>query len=247
MTPKISIITVCFNAATTIEKTIKSVIAQDYPNIEYIIIDGASKDNTLEVLEQYDAHIDTLVSEPDQNTFDAMNKGLRAATGEYIWYVHADDQIASSTTLSKAMAKHNNEDFLYGKALIINEAGEARGLEERKAHPDAADLNWKTLRDGMVICHQAMLVRTSICPEYDMRYPLVGDLDWAIKILKKARSVRDTGIPMCRFVEGGLSTKYRKASLRQRFSILRAHYGLIPTLFRHFLFSLKALKRGTWR
>jgi glycosyltransferase involved in cell wall biosynthesis len=247
MTPKISIITVCFNAAKTIDKTIKSVIAQDYPNIEYIIIDGASQDNTLEILDQYDAHIDLLVSEPDKNTFDAMNKGLRAATGEYIWYVHADDQIASSKTLSKAMANHNNEDFLYGKALIINESGETRGLEHRKKHPNAADLNWKSLRNGMIICHQAMLVRTSICPEYDMRYPLVGDLDWTINILKKARSIRDTGVTMCQFVEGGISTKYRKASLRQRFSVLLKHYGLISTLFFHFLFLFRALKRGSMR
>jgi len=245
--PTISIITVCYNAEATIEKTIKSVIAQDYPAIEYIIVDGLSSDNTLGVVNRYKEHIATVISEKDKNTFDAMNKGLAAATGDYVWYVHADDQIFAADTLSKAMQNHQGEDFVYGKAMLVNEAGEERPLEERKPHPAAATLSWKSCLNGMIICHQAMLVKRSIAPPYDLAYPLVGDLDWVIRILKKAESVRDADVYMCRFVEGGISTKHRKASLRQRFAILKKHFGLLPTLWQHFLITVRALRRGTVR
>lgn len=245
--PKVSIITVCYNAASTIEKTIKSVLAQDYPNIEYIIIDGLSKDDTLAVVHQYSDQIDLIVSEEDKHTFDAMNKGLKHATGDFVWYIHADDQIFAADTLSKAMADYAGEDFIYGKTRMVDEAGNERSLEARKKHPEASKLTWKTMLDGMVIGHQAMLVRREIAPLYDLQYPLVGDLDWVINILKKTTKVRDTGIYMCRFVEGGISTKQRKASLKQRFEILKKHFGLLPTLGQHFLILLKALKRGSAR
>lgn len=245
--PKVSIITVCYNAEKTIEKTLQSVVAQDYKNIEYIIIDGKSKDKTLEVVAKYENRIALVVSEKDKGIFDAMNKGLQKATGDYVWFVHADDQIFASDTLSSAMQNHQNEDFIYGKAMLVNEQGEERPLEERKPHPDAKNLSWKTLQNGMVICHQAMLVKRSIAPLYDLQYNLVGDLDWVINILKKTSSVRDAGVYMCRFVEGGTSTQHRKASLKQRFEILKKHFGLLPTFWQHILIALRAVKRGSVR
>lgn len=245
--PKVSIITVCYNAANTIEKTIKSVLSQDYPNIEYVIIDGLSKDNTLDIVRKYSDQIDTVVSEADKNTFDAMNKGLQHATGDFVWYIHADDQIFATDTLSKAMKDYAGEDFIYGKTRMVDEEGNERSLEARKKHPEASQLTWKTMLDGMVIGHQAMLVRREVAPLYDLQYPLVGDLDWVINILKKTNKVRDTGVYMCRFVEGGISTKQRKASLKQRFEILKKHFGLLPTLGQHFLIVLKAIKRGSTR
>ena len=247
MLPKISIITVCYNAEKTIEKTIQSVVSQDYPNIEYLIIDGKSKDSTLDIVQRYADKIALISSEPDKGIFDAMNKGLEKATGDYVWYVHADDQIYAADTLSRSMENHNNEDFVYGKAMLVNEAGQERPLEERKAHPDATTLSWKTMRDGMIICHQAMLVKRTIAPKYNLNYQLVGDLDWVINILKRTQSVRDTQTYMCCFVEGGISTQHRNASLKQRFKILQAHFGLIPTVWQHFLITLKALKRGSVR
>ena len=245
--PKVSIITVCYNAGKTIEKTIKSVLAQNYPNIEYVIIDGLSKDDTLAVVQQYQSHIDKIVSEADKNTFDAMNKGIEHATGDFIWYIHADDQIFAPDTLSKAMQGYAGEDFIYGKTRMVDEAGNERSLEARKKHPVAAQLTWRTLLDGMVIGHQAMIVRRSIAPKYDLQYPLVGDLDWVINILKKTTKVRDTGIYLCRFVEGGISTKQRKASLKQRFEILQKHFGLFATVRQHIWIVLKAIKRGSTR
>ncbi|MCH2022988.1 MAG: glycosyltransferase [Saprospiraceae bacterium] len=245
--PKVSIITVCYNTEKTIEKTIKSVLEQDYSNIEYIIIDGLSSDRTLEIVNQYKSNIACVISEKDSGVFDAMNKGLEKANGEYIWYLNADDQIYAPNTLSLAMENHKKEDFVYGKAILVNESGVERKHEVRKAHPQAHKLSWRTLKDGMVICHQAMLVKRSIVPKYNLKYEITGDLDWAINVLKRSNSFRDTGLYMCRFVEGGISTVNRKASLIQRFQILCAHYGVFTTVWRHFIFLLKAIKRGTIR
>lgn len=243
--PKISIITICYNAAATIEKTLQSVAAQDYPNIEYLIIDGKSTDNTLALVEQYQEVVTKVVSEPDKGIYDAMNKGLAHATGDYIWYVHADDQIYAPDTLSKIMENHQGEDFIYGKALLVNEQGEERSLETRKPHPDAATLTWKTMKQGMAISHQSMLVKRTLAPEYDLAYRYVADFDWLIRVLKKSQSVRDTNIYWCRFAEGGISTQHRNASLKERFAILKKHFGLLPTLWQHAIITLKALKRGS--
>lgn len=243
--PKISIITICYNAAATIEKTLQSVAAQDYPNIEYLIIDGKSTDNTLALVEQYQEVVTKVVSEPDKGIYDAMNKGLAHATGDYIWYVHADDQIYAPDTLSKIMENHQGEDFIYGKALLVNEQGEERSLETRKPHPDAATLTWKTMKQGMAISHQSMLVKRTLAPEYDLAYRYVADFDWLIRVLKKSQSVRDTNIYWCRFAEGGISTQHRNASLKERFAILKKHFGLLPTLWQHAIITWKALKRGS--
>ena len=97
--PLVSIITVCYNAEKTIEKTLVSVTSQDYPNIEYIIIDGLSSDNTLDVVGKFKSSIALMCSEKDQGIFDAMNKGMQKATGEYLWFIHADDQIFANDAL----------------------------------------------------------------------------------------------------------------------------------------------------
>lgn len=245
--PTVTIITICYNAAETIEKTLQSVAAQTYPHIEYLIIDGQSKDDTLAVVERYCDHITKVVSEPDKGIYDAMNKGLAHATGTYIWYMHADDQIYAPDTLEQIMADHHDEDFIYGKALLVNEQGEERSLEARKPHPKAKDLTWRTMKQGMAISHQAMLVRRSIAPEYNLNYRYVADFDWLIRVLKRSQTVRDTGFYWCRFAEGGISTQHRNTSLKERFAILRHHFGLPMTLWQHALITLKAIRRGSIR
>jgi glycosyltransferase involved in cell wall biosynthesis len=244
--PKISIITVCYNAAATIEKTLISVQQQDYPHIEHLIIDGQSTDDTLSIVAKY-PHISAVYSQSDKGIYDAMNKGIARATGDYLWFLHADDQIYASDTLRLALQDHQHEDFIYGRAMLVNEQGLKRPLEARKAHPKAQTLSWKTMKEGMVICHQAMLVRVKLAPLYNLEYNLVGDLDWVINILKQTSSVRDCGQIMCTFVEGGTSTQHRKASLKQRFQILRKHFGLLPTLWQHALIAVSALRRGSIR
>ena len=98
MQPHITIITICYNAATTISRTLRSVTAQTYPHIQYLVIDGASKDNTLELVRDLAPQAE-VYSEPDKGIYDAMNKGLDRATGDYVWYVNAGDALPSPTTV----------------------------------------------------------------------------------------------------------------------------------------------------
>lgn len=241
--PKISIVTVTYNCEAVIENTIKSVIAQTYPNIEYLVIDGMSKDNTLGIVEKYREHVDVLVSEKDKNNYDAMNKGMRLATGDYIWFLHAGDIAESPTVLEEAFKNHNDEDFVYGKVKIVDSEGKV--IPWHKQHPDAKNLSWRSFRNGMIVCHQAMLPHRRIWEEYRYeKFRLVADLDWTIRILKKAKTYRNTDLILCSFLKGGISAKHRKASWKERFTILKEHFGLLPTLWEHLRIVGQAIRRG---
>ncbi|WP_184544937.1 glycosyltransferase family 2 protein [Mucilaginibacter sp. FT3.2] len=122
---KISIVTVVYNAQDTIAQCINSVISQKYPDIEYIIVDGGSTDNTLQIIDQYASFINVLVSEPDQGIYDAMNKGIKIATGQVVGTLNADDQLAGDMVLSAVAEAFINQgaDAVYGNLHIVNQAG----------------------------------------------------------------------------------------------------------------------------
>lgn len=123
--PKISIITICFNAETVIEETIRSVINQSYPNFEYIIIDGGSTDNTLSIINKYKQNIDIIVSEPDNGVYNAMNKGIDKATGTWLNFMNAGDCFAGTKVIEKVFSKEfpDNAAFLYADAWLKTKNG----------------------------------------------------------------------------------------------------------------------------
>ncbi len=231
MLPTVTIITICYNAEEFIERTMKSVEAQTYPNIEYLIIDGVSKDNTLEIVQQYRHIVSKVVSEPDKSLYDAMNKGIRHATGDYIWFMNAGDRIATPQVLENAIKGSNNADFIYGKTLRVTEDGKEHPWH--KAHPSANDLTWKSFRNGLIVCHQSMIVRRSIAPEYDLSWKHVADLDWILRVMKQVNTVHDTEEYMSLFLEGGYSNKTKRASLMERFKVLTTHFGIGETIIEH--------------
>ena len=116
---KVSIITSCFNREATIAQAIESVLAQDYPDIEYIVVDGASKDNSLMVINGYKDRIAKIISEPDHGMYEGINKGIRAATGDIVGLLHSDDFLYSTDIISKIvkMFEKTGADFLYGDGL----------------------------------------------------------------------------------------------------------------------------------
>ncbi len=234
--PKFSIITVTYNAAQVLEPTIQSVIGQTYQDFEYMIIDGGSTDGTLAIIKKYEKHIHYWISERDKGLYDAMNKGIQAARGEYLWFMNAGDEIYDKETLTLiANGPSKDADIYYGDALFFTSAGEITGLRSQVTpHQLPQKLNWRSLQHGMVVCHQSCIARKSIAPLYDLSHPYCADVDWEINCLKGARKVTHTGLVLCKYLTGGFSKKNLYQSLLDRFSVLTKHYGLFTTIQSHF-------------
>lgn len=235
--PKVSIVTIVFNGEKEIESTIQSVCSQTYSNIEYIIIDGASRDNTLSVVNKYKNRIAKIISEPDNGLYDAMNKGLANASGDYIWFMNAGDQIHDADVLSKIFSSLTSlPDVIYGETDMVDESGNIIGERRLKA-PES--LNWKSLQWGMVVCHQSFIAKRSLAAQYNLQYKIAADIDWMIATLKNAHSVHNAGIILSKFKTGGKSYKNIPKGLRERFNIMTKNYGFIKTLTNHFVLGIK--------
>jgi glycosyltransferase involved in cell wall biosynthesis len=234
--PRISVITVVFNAADHIEKTINSVLKQSYKELQYIIVDGKSTDKTMEVVGRY-KEIDVVLSEPDRGLYDAMNKGLKLADGDYVWFLNAGDQIFATDTVEKMVAGLKGEaDVIYGGTMIVDE--QEKEIGDRRLKPPEK-LSWKSFRQGMVVCHQSLLVKRELAPGYNLDYRLSGDIDWAIRACKLSSRIHNTGLILSRFMEGGLTEHNIKAGLKERFHIMTRYFGFVPTVLRHFLFGIR--------
>ena len=241
---KFSIITICYNASATIECTLLSVTGQTWTDREYIIVDGASKDSTLEIISRYRDKVDILVSEPDKGLYDAMNKGLKLATGNYVIFMNAGDRFHEDSTLEQIAAQVQQLDKLpgviYGNTALTNMSGEIYGMR-RLSPPER--LNWKSFKNGMLVCHQAFYARRDIAEPYDLSYRFSADVDWCIRVMKKADTLHNTHLVVADYLEdgSGVTIDNRKASLKERFAIMRKHYGLPSTLLHHAWFAVRLL------
>ena len=241
--PKISIITVSFNAEKYIERTIKSVINQTYPNIEYIVIDGASKDGTMDIVKKYANKIDYYISEPDKSHFDAMNKGLAKATGDYILYMNAGDCIHKETSLDEMMTDYNQADFIYSVAEYIDEEGNRKPWHKKTPPPEK--ISAKSFLNGMVVCHHCIIVKRSIAPNYHLDpWKVSNDLDWAIRIMKQVKTVHFYDDIFCLYLEGGISAVQRRKAVKERFDITALHFGFFAAVMEQFKIGFQILKRG---
>lgn len=239
--PKFSIITVTYNAGAVLEDTIQSVITQTYRNVEYIIVDGGSKDHTLDIINRYREHIHTLVSEPDKGLYDAMNKGIRLATGDYLCFLNAGDELHEDDTLQlmvHSITGTELPDVLYGETAIVDEEGHFLRMRRLSA-PES--LNWKSFKDGMLVCHQAFFPRRELAEPYDLRYRFSADFDWCIRIMKKSHTLHNTHLTLIDYLNEGVTTRNHRASLHERFRIMCRHYGYLSTLARHAWFALRLL------
>ena len=238
--PKFSIITVTYNAENVLEDTIQSVITQTYRNVEYIIVDGKSTDKTMEIVNRYKDHIHTIVSEPDKGLYDAMNKGMALATGDYVCFLNAGDELHEDDTLQlmvHSLAGVNElPDVMYGETAIVDEEGHFLRMRRLSA-PE--QLTWKSFREGMLVCHQAFFARRDRLVNYDLHYRFSADFDWCIRCMKQARSFCNTHLTLSDFLDGGTSTTQRKASLRERYAIMCKYYGTFVTVLLHGWFAIR--------
>lgn len=234
--PTISIITVVYNGESLIVNTIKSVLAQTYPNVEYIIIDGASTDNTMDVISKYKENIATVISEKDSGIYDAMNKGLDVATGDYVLFINAGDEMYSPTTVQDVFSKCKDADVYYGSTTVINTAGDVLG-DRRLSPPE--NLTWKSFKLGMSVSHQSFIAKKTLCEHYSLEYKLASDIDWVIKILKQSKSIINVQISTSKFLEGGITSDQRSLAWKERFKVLVKHYGFLVTLFNHIYIAVR--------
>lgn len=221
--PKISIITVVFNSKNYIEDTIKNILSQTYKNIEYIIIDGKSTDGTVEIIKSYQHEISLWISEPDKGLYDAMNKGIRLATGDYILFINSGDKLFDITTIEQVFSKPI-ADVYYGDTVIINTNDQEIGL--RRLRPPEK-LSFKSFRKGMLVCHQSFIARRELVPNFNLNYRFAADYDWTIQILKNSQLIINTSLIISKFLEGGQTSRTVYKGLLERFMIMKKHYGLI--------------------
>lgn len=238
--PLFSIITITYNASQWLEATILSVLSQSYSGIEYIIIDGASTDQTVDIIEQYASGLAYWSSEPDKGIYDAMNKGLGKATGDYVWFINAGDTLCTSDTVQSVVSllqkKRTLPDIIYGETNIIDESGNYLGTRRLKT---PKKLTWKSFRMGMLVCHQSFVAKRTIAPLFDLRYRYSSDFDWCIRCLKDSKKIYNTHMILSNFMDGGVSTSQRKASLKERYEIMCRYYGKILTSLLHIWFAIR--------
>ena len=245
---KISIITVTYNAASVLKRTLDSVKAQSWQQIEHLIIDGASKDETISMAEAYKAQCPyevVILSEPDKGLYDAMNKGLQLATGDYLVFLNAGDTLHAADTLETIV--HSAQPLpgvLYGDTAITDEQGNF--LHLRRLRPPKK-LTWKSFRQGMLVCHQAFYALTDIAKNlpYDPRYRYSADVDWCIRVMKEAQKRQlplvNTQAILADYQEEGQTTIHHRDSLKERFDVMRRHYGLFTTVIMHVWFVFRQL------
>lgn len=256
---KFTIATVCYNAASALRPTLRSVEQQDYAAIEHLIIDGASKDETLAQLHHYrerhrregDGLEVVFRSEPDKGIYDAMNKALALATGDYILFLNAGDRLHTPHTLSRIaeqLAVYGEGDarpaVVYGHTDIVDSDGHF--LRRRRLAPPAV-LDARSFRQGMLVCHQAFYARTDLAraTPYNMNYRFSADFDWCIRILQQGEQKRlsnhNTRLTLADYLAEGTTTANHRASLRERYDIMCRHYGTFLSLCLHAWFALRAL------
>lgn len=205
---KITVITICYNDLVGLKKTVESVLKQDYRNVEYIIVDGASTDGSVDYLQSISEVLDTLISEPDRGIYHAMNKGIALATGEYIIFMNAGDIFSRENVLSEVIDSGISADFVYGNAYFNY------GLENvLVSYPN--QLTFSFLMTS-ALSHQSLFTKKSVfekCGMYQEKYKLVADWEHYFRIFKqRIGTFQAVPIPISVYDTSGVSSDYSDES-----------------------------------
>lgn len=249
---KFTVATVTYNAAHVIERTLHSVEEQDYPHVEHLIIDGNSHDGTLAAFMRYQErnsqnpiHEVNAISEADRGIYDAMNKALDMATGDFIIFLNAGDKFHSPHTLSQAAAAATgNDGVIYGHTDIVDDNGAL--LRHRRLAPPRR-LTSRSFLNGMLVCHQAFFANLDIARhiKYNLRYRFSADYDWCIRVMRRAErrkmKLTNAQIIVADYLDGGVTVKNHRKSLFERFRVMARRYGLIHATVMHAWFVIRAV------
>ena len=255
---KFTIATVTFNAESTILRTLQSVASQTYEAVEHLIVDGCSQDGTMGEIQRYierncDAHHPhniRLIREPDEGLYDAMNKAIAQAKGDYIIFLNAGDKFHTETTLADVAAqllRYNPSRLpavLYGETDLVDDEGQFL-RHRRLSAPER--LTSRSFLSGMLVCHQSFYARTDLARTipYDLRYRFSGDYDWCIRIMRRAERralvLHNTQLILTDYLSEGMTTRNHRRSLQERLRIMAHHFGWFRALASHAWFILRAV------
>jgi glycosyltransferase involved in cell wall biosynthesis len=230
--PVISVITIVYNGESYIEKTILSVINQTYKNIEFIVVDGQSKDNTVNIVSKYKDRIRHFISEKDNGIYDAMNKGLKLASGEFVNFLNGGDYFYDDHTIEKIFSQRADQwNFVYGDSINTDGKTFQKYIKPVK-------LSRSSLRSGLGVCHQALFVRRTLSPYYDLSYRYKAEYNWVIDIIYaiSPSSIHYHNGPVVYYALGGFSEKGLLKNLREFINITKSRFGIGQVLWNSPLF-----------
>lgn len=217
---KVSVITICYNAEKTIAKTIESVLSQDYENLEYIIIDGGSKDRTVDIIKKYDNKKIHWISERDNGISDAFNKGIKMATGDFIGLINADDYLLPHALANLILLCHDNTDVLYGNTIVNDEENKLKLI--KYAGPSEG------LEYSLPFIHQSSLVRKAAYEQYGMyseKYKICMDYELFARFYQGGAKFQFVNTFVSCFTYGGTSCRHPFQTISEDVSIAEK-YGL---------------------
>ncbi len=256
---KFTIITVTYNAEATLERTLRSVSQQTYQAVEHLIIDGCSSDGTMAEIQRYvernteeqHPHTIVLTREPDKGLYDAMNKGIHQAKGDYLIFLNAGDQFHAPDLLAQVAAQieerynpSRRAAVVYGETDLVDEEGEFVRHRRLRA-PE--HLTSRSFLSGMLVCHQSFYVRNDIArlEPYDLRYHFSADYDWCIRVMRRAEqrglSLHNSHLILTDYLAEGMTTKNHRNSLIERLRLMAHHYGWVPAIAAHLWFVVRAV------
>lgn len=242
--PVVSIITITFNAERELPPTLASIRRQSFHDFEHIIVDGASTDSTISLARKSGVDGCRIISEPDEGLYDAMNKGIDMAKGDYLLFLNAGDAFADKNTLQKYADAiiSSKPDIVYGDTIIVDWD---RNVLRPRHLSVPEELTFESFADGMLVCHQAFCVRRSIAPYYDLQYRFSADYDWTVKCLQRSRPGHCVNLKsvVIHYLDDGMTDKNKRASLIERFNIMRKHYGLAKAVGKHISFLPRMISR----
>jgi glycosyltransferase involved in cell wall biosynthesis len=220
---KVSIITVCYNSEKTIEDTIKSVASQDYGDIEYIIIDGCSTDSTNDIIEKYADNVDVYVSEKDEGLYDAMNKGIKLASGDVIGIINSDDFFISQASVSELMSGFSqpNIDAVYSDLIYVDEKNTDKVTRLYSSKPFRKSL----IRVGIMLPHPTFYAKKTVydkCGLYKLNYRVAADFEFIARCATQGFTFNRVPKITVKMREGGISSSGLMWRVHQNIEIVRA-------------------------
>lgn len=232
---KVSIITVVKNAIDTLGDTLKSIYSQTYPNIEHIVIDGVSTDGTVELIEKHSDKISYFICEPDTGLYNAMNKGITAASGDLLFFLNGDDEIYENTTIEKIVKtfRKTNADIVYGDLVAVNK-------EEKTEEIQTGDMTDKFFWMNQCLCHQVIFYKSELFKKYgfyDEKYKIAADYDFNLRcIIKNKTKIFYMPEIISKFAVGGYGHQNKKIYDKEQKEIAKKYFSPYQLTIKNFLF-----------